>query len=160
MENLEFEIRFGLIKILFTFLVLVDRLGMVSVISSIYGPRVAFWNIGKGARLLSETVQMGINGQNYKSISPGNYQVAILTPEGDIRRVVVPLHLALSDQHSPRLGDLATLKELTKQLREDALTQEVIATLLQQLRLSNSLKQAVEKIVASEKFELPAIKVK
>ena len=94
------------------FLVICDRLGCVSVYSMIYGARVAFWNVGKGAKLITETSQMGVNAQNVKNIALGNYQVAILTADGDIKRVCVPLHLAVSDQNSPRLADLATLKEL------------------------------------------------
>ena len=78
----------------------------------IYGARVAFWNVGKGAKLITETSQMGVNAQNVKNIALGNYQVAILTADGDIKRVCVPLHLAVSDQNSPRLADMATLKEL------------------------------------------------
>lgn len=35
----------------------------------IYGARVAFWNVGKGAKLLTETSQMGVNAQNVKNIA-------------------------------------------------------------------------------------------
>lgn len=140
------------------FLVLVDRNGSVSVISAIFGPRVALWNLGKGAKLLTETHQMGVNAQNVKSIAPSNYQVAVLTPEGEIRRICVPLHLALNDQNSPRLADLATLKELGQQLRTVSVDESQITALLSRLRLSNTQRQAIEKIIASEKFTVESIK--
>ena len=136
------------------FLVIVDRLGAVSVYSAVFGPRVAFWNMGKGTKLLLDTAQMGVNAQSVKSIAASNFQVAVVTPEGDIRRVCVPLHLALNDQNSPRLADLATLKELSNQLREHAVKHDQILALLRRLQLSASQRQAIEKIIASEKFDI------
>ena len=101
---------------------------------------------------------MGVNAQNVKSISAGNYQVAVLTPEGEIRRICVPLHLALNDQNSPRLADLATIKELGIELRKPNGDEFQITALLSRLRLSNTQRQAIEKIIASEKFTVNSIK--
>ena len=92
---------------------ILDRLGTCSVISTIYGPRVALWNFGKGSRLIHETAQVGVNQANVKQVANGNYQVAVLTLTGEIKRLHVPLHLALSDQNSPRLADLAAFKEMS-----------------------------------------------
>ena len=98
-------------------MVILDRLGTCSVISTIYGPRVALWNFGKGSRLIHETAQIGVNQANVKQVASGYYQVAVLTAQGEIRRLHVPLHLALSDQNSPRLADLTAFKELSQELR-------------------------------------------
>ena len=86
-----------------------------------------------------------------------NFQVAVMTSEGELKRIVIPLHLALSDANSPRLADTATLRELSKQLKRGEIDSSQIAALVSRLRLSNSQRQAIEKLVASEKVDLSDI---
>ena len=77
------------------FLVILDRLGTCSVISSVYGPRVALWNFGKGSILLKKTNQIGITPQNLKSVAQSHYQIAIMNQDCEIKRIYVPLHLGM-----------------------------------------------------------------
>ena len=63
--------------------------------------------------MIHETAQVGVSQANVKQVANGNYQVAVLTFTGEIKRLHVPLHLALSDQNSPRLADLAAFKEMS-----------------------------------------------
>ena len=70
-------------------------MGTCSVISSVYGPRVALWNFGKGAILLKETNQTGITPQNLKSVAQSHYQIAIMNQDCEIKRIYVPLHLGM-----------------------------------------------------------------
>ena len=141
------------------FLVILDRLGTCSIISAIYGPRVALWNFGKGSILLKETNQMGVNAQNVKSIAHSHYQIAVMNSVGEIKRLYVPLHLALNDQNSPRLADLATFKELSQELRVPQPEKSEVIILLDKLRLATTQRQAIEKIISSEKFDIGVIKV-
>ena len=140
------------------FLVILDRLGTCSVMSTIYGPRVALWNFGKGARLIHETAQVGVNQANVKQVAQGNFQVAVLVANGEIKRLHVPLHLALSDQNSPRLADLAAFKEVSQELRRPEPNKDEVHMLMAKLRLLATKRQAVEKIISSEKFDLDEIR--
>jgi len=129
-----------------------DRLGTCSVISSVYGPRVALWNFGKGSILLKETSQIGITPQNLKSVANSHYQIAVMNQDCEIKRIYVPLHLALNDQNSPRLADLATFKELSQELRVPEPNENEIEKLLDKLRLTTTQRQSLEKIISSEKI--------
>merc|ERR1712131_180817 len=140
------------------FLVILDRLGTCSVISSVYGPRVALWNFGKGSILLKETSQIGITPQNLKSVANSHYQIAVMNQDCEIKRIYVPLHLALNDQNSPRLADLATFKELSQELRVPEPNENEIEKLLDQLGLATPQRQSLEKIISSEKISLDKIK--
>lgn len=139
------------------FFVTLDRLGVLSVFSVHYGPRVASWNVGKGSVLLSHSHQIGVNGSNLKQMASSNYQVAVMTAEGELKRIVIPLHLALSDHNSPRLADTSTLRELSKQLKRADIEMSQINALVKRLRLSNTQRQAIEKLIASEKIPLDDI---
>jgi len=122
------------------------------VISSVYGPRVALWNFGKGSILLKETSQIGITPQNLKSVANSHYQIAVMNQDCEIKRIYVPLHLALNDQNSPRLADLATFKELSQELRVPEPNENEIEKLLDKLRLTTTQRQSLEKIISSEKI--------
>ena len=66
--------------------------------------------------------------------------------------------IALNDQNSPRLADLATFKELSQELRVPEPNENEIEKLLDKLRLTTTQRQALEKIISSEKISLDKIK--
>ena len=60
--------------------------------------------------------------------------------------------IALNDQNSPRLADLATFKELSQELRVPEPNENEIEKLLDKLRLTTTQRQSLEKIISSEKI--------
>lgn len=60
------------------------------------GPRVAAFNVSKSCRLLCPGHgMMGLNNVTYKGVKVQLHQIYLLDPEGTVKSVEVPFHLAL-----------------------------------------------------------------
>ncbi|XP_077997216.1 rab3 GTPase-activating protein non-catalytic subunit-like [Glandiceps talaboti] len=128
------------------------RRGILEVWNTQQGPRVAAFNVNKSCRLLCPGFYiMGLNSTSAKTAHPPPFQCCLIQPDGQMKTVHVPFHLALSDKNSKRARDLHLLKKVTtcvhtKDFDKDGWEEALIQTILN-MKIPSLKQQALEKVL-------------
>ncbi|KAI0237109.1 Rab3 GTPase-activating protein non-catalytic subunit [Lamellibrachia satsuma] len=134
--------------------------GILEVWSMQQGPRVAAFNVSKWCRMLCpEHGMMGLNNVTFHNTKVQLHQVYLMDPEGSIKTIDIPFHLALSDKNSKKARDLHLLKTLKISLKDNigetaALQTEVIDT-LSEIRMASVRQQGVERVISTKYLTAP-----
>ncbi|XP_071079517.1 rab3 GTPase-activating protein non-catalytic subunit-like [Haliotis cracherodii] len=131
------------------------RRGILEVWTAANGPRVAAFNVSKWCQLVCPSSgMMGLNNVTSRGVKSRAFQCALVDPEGFVKTLEVPFHLALSDKSSKRARDLHLLKKLKAILKENAEStdslESTIKDLILDMRISNITKQAVERVLSTK----------
>ncbi|KAH9519441.1 Rab3 GTPase-activating protein non-catalytic subunit [Bulinus truncatus] len=131
------------------------RRGILEVWLAAHGPRVAAFNVSKSCFLVCPCYgMMGLNNVTCKGVKSKAFQCALIDPDGMIKTVHIPFHLALSDKSSKRARDLHLLKKLKTFLKESAEDreglEETILQLLLDMKVASIAHQAVERILSTK----------
>ncbi|XP_066474968.1 rab3 GTPase-activating protein non-catalytic subunit isoform X2 [Tiliqua scincoides] len=139
------------------------RRGILEVWSTQQGPRVGAFNVGKYCRLLYPGYKiMGLNNVTSQGWQPQTYQICLVDPvSGIVKTVHVPFHLALSDKKSERAKDMHLVKKLAALLKTKTLNMDLVEAEVKELILDikypATKKQALESILANERFPLSSL---
>ncbi|KAG8584444.1 hypothetical protein GDO81_008830 [Engystomops pustulosus] len=139
------------------------RRGILEVWSTQQGPRVGAFNVGKHCRLLYPGYKiMGLNNVTSQGWQPQTYQICLIDPvSGNVRTVNIPFHLALSDKKCERAKDLHLVKKLSTLLKAKVPNHERLETeakeILLDIKYPATKKQALERILSSERVPLPCL---
>ncbi|CAL1542170.1 unnamed protein product [Lymnaea stagnalis] len=131
------------------------RRGILEVWLVAHGPRVAAFNVSKSCQLFCPCYgMMGLNNVTCRGVKSKAFQCALIDPDGVIKTVDIPFHLALSDKSSKRARDLHLLKKLKTFLKEssedrDGLEATIVEIILD-MKVSNIAQQAVERILSTK----------
>ncbi|XP_012937688.1 rab3 GTPase-activating protein non-catalytic subunit [Aplysia californica] len=130
------------------------RRGILEVWLAAHGPRVAAFNVSKSCRLVCPCYgMMGLNNVTCRGVRSRVFQCALIDPDGVIKTIDIPFHLALSDKSSKRARDLHLLKKLKTFLKESSEDreglQETIIELLLDLKVSSIAHQAIERVLST-----------
>ncbi|CAG5127370.1 unnamed protein product, partial [Candidula unifasciata] len=130
------------------------RRGILEVWLSAHGPRVAAFNVSKYCRLLCPCYgMMGLNNVTCRGTKSRAFQCALIDPDGVIKTVDIPFHLALSDKSSKRARDLHLLKKLKNILKESSEDreglEETIIELLSDMKVASIAHQAIERVLST-----------
>lgn len=134
--------------------------GILEVWSMQQGPRVAAFNVSKWCRMLSpEHGMMGLNNVTFHNTKVQLHQVYLMDPDGSIKTIDIPFHLALSDKNSKKARDLHLLKTLKISLKDNigetaALQTEVIDT-LSEIRMASVRQQGLERVISTKYLTAP-----
>ncbi|XP_070571342.1 rab3 GTPase-activating protein non-catalytic subunit-like [Ptychodera flava] len=126
------------------------RRGILEVWNIQQGPRVAAFNVDKSCRLVCPGYYiMGLNSTTAKTAHPPSFQSCLLQPDGFIKTITIPFHLALSDKNSKRARDIHLLKKITLSLQtadtQNGQWEESIMQTLLNMKIPSLKQQALEK---------------
>ncbi|XP_025103721.1 rab3 GTPase-activating protein non-catalytic subunit-like isoform X2 [Pomacea canaliculata] len=130
------------------------RRGILEVWTAVHGPRVAAFNVSKHCVLVCPSHgMMGLNNVTYHTVKPQMFHCALVDPEGCIKTLDIPFHLALSDKSSKRARDLHLLKKLKSILKEANCETENLKAAVREtfldIRIASISHQALEKILST-----------
>lgn len=140
-----------------TFLVIyAPRRGLLEVWSTQQGPRVAAFNVSKGARLLCPGYGlMGLSTVNNHR-RKASVQCFLLDPQGPIKILSVPFHCALGDKNSKRAQSLHLLRKVKITLKESSGDSESFSAELTKMVLNiktpSICQQAMEAITNNKRI--------
>ncbi|XP_064622253.1 rab3 GTPase-activating protein non-catalytic subunit-like isoform X3 [Lineus longissimus] len=110
--------RYGARLVLFL-VIYAPKRGLLEVWTAQQGMRVAAFNVSKWCQLICPGYgMMGLNNVTCKEVKAQIFQVCLVGPDGAVKTIDVPFHLALSDKNSKRARDLHLIKKLKAGLRE------------------------------------------
>ncbi|CAH1792515.1 unnamed protein product [Owenia fusiformis] len=130
------------------------RRGILEVWATQQGARVAAFNVHKGCQLVCLSHgMMGLNSGTAKSVKTPNLQCCLIEPDGNIRAIEIPFHLALSDKNSRRARDMHLLKTMKTHLKEnhqqtDGLCAD-ISSAMTDIKQAGVKQQAIERILST-----------
>ncbi|XP_076441806.1 rab3 GTPase-activating protein non-catalytic subunit-like [Babylonia areolata] len=130
------------------------RRGIVEVWTAVHGPRVAAFNVSKYCMLVCPSYGlMGLNNVTYRGVRSRAFQCALIDPDGCVKTLDIPFHLALSDKSSKRARDLHLLKKLKTSLKEASKETESLKSAAKEIfldiRIASISHQALERILAT-----------
>ncbi|KAL8566839.1 hypothetical protein ACOMHN_052237 [Nucella lapillus] len=130
------------------------RRGILEAWTAVHGPRVAAFNVSKHCVLVCPTYGlMGLNNVTYRGVKSRAFQCALVDPEGCVKTLDIPFHLALSDKSSKRARDLHLLKKLKTSLKEASTETESLKNTVKEtfldIRIASICHQALERILAT-----------
>ncbi|CAL4058806.1 unnamed protein product, partial [Meganyctiphanes norvegica] len=145
---LEVEGEWGGSKRCVSFLVIyAPRRGLLEIWTPQQGSRVAVFNVPKNSKLLyTPHTLLGVN--SVRGVRCRVFPVLFVTPEGEIKEISVPFHLALGGKTSKRARDLHLLKTLKTQMRSG--TEEDVLHTLAEIKTIGIRKQALAQMIASQ----------
>ncbi|XP_052787528.1 rab3 GTPase-activating protein non-catalytic subunit-like isoform X1 [Mya arenaria] len=128
------------------------RRGILEIWLAGNGPRVAAFNVSKHCQLVSISHGiLGLNNVTCKGVRIKAFQVALIEPNGTLKTVQVPFHLALSDRNNKRVRDMHLLKKLKQVLKENTEQSESlnaqVRDLLLNIRIPSIAQQGVDKVL-------------
>ncbi|XP_059162199.1 rab3 GTPase-activating protein non-catalytic subunit-like [Physella acuta] len=131
------------------------RRGILEVWLAAHGPRVAAFNVSKYCQLVCPCYgMMGLNNVTSRGIKSRVFQCALIDPDGMIKTVDIPFHLALSDKSSKRARDLHLLKKLKALLKESSEDreglEETILEILHDMKIASIAHQAIERVLSTK----------
>ncbi|KAK7104713.1 rab3 GTPase-activating protein non-catalytic subunit-like [Littorina saxatilis] len=130
------------------------RRGILEVWTAVHGPRVAAFNVSKHCILVCPSYGlMGLNNVTYRGVKSRAFQCALVDPEGSIKTLEIPFHLALSDKSSKRARDLHLLKKLKAVVKEASSETESLRNTVKEvfldIRIASISHQALERILST-----------
>ncbi|XP_055879124.1 rab3 GTPase-activating protein non-catalytic subunit-like isoform X1 [Biomphalaria glabrata] len=131
------------------------RRGILEVWLAAHGPRVAAFNVSKSSCLICPCYgMMGLNNVTCKGVKSKAFLCALIDPDGMIKTIHIPFHLALSDKSIKRARDLHLLKKLKAFLKESAEDreglEETILQLLLDMKVASIAHQALERVLSTK----------
>ncbi|XP_041353023.1 rab3 GTPase-activating protein non-catalytic subunit-like isoform X2 [Gigantopelta aegis] len=131
------------------------RRGILEVWTAATGPRVAAFNTSKWCQLISPSHgMMGLNIVTSRGVKTKVFSCALIEPNGTIKTLEVPFHLALSDKSSKRARDLHLLRKLKSTLKENSEASGALETTIKDLildmRIANIAQQAMERVLSTK----------
>ncbi|KAK7502781.1 hypothetical protein BaRGS_00006031 [Batillaria attramentaria] len=130
------------------------RRGILEVWTAAHGPRVAAFNVSKNCVLVCPSYgMMGLNNVTYRGVRSRAFHCALVDPEGSVKTLDIPFHLALSDKSSKRARDTHLLKKLKATLKEatseSESLQKSVKDLFMDIRIASISHQALERILST-----------
>ncbi|XP_057316884.1 rab3 GTPase-activating protein non-catalytic subunit-like isoform X2 [Hydractinia symbiolongicarpus] len=138
--------------------------GILEIYLMEHGARVSAFNVGKGCRLIYPGYRLlgeTIHSAGFKKTN----QCFLLEADGVVKSIHVPFHCALNATHSVLAKDAHLLKKLSNIIKQDVGNDDSkewgksLITILLEIQIPRTQKQAVQNILASPKPTAECLKI-